>query len=185
MEYLTFNFGFCIRSSTNEFPCVQILLNQLPIVNEVSLVQAGSVDDPTADMQWVNVKTQVADDIEAIHTIKVQALNIDDTKKIHGDFGFQVRVIHINGVPMEHFSRNGTVFNPIYCSGYMDNFLKPTKRLHEIEYLNNQPYHVERGDYANYVNSKAGWWEMSFSTPLYNWIAVDNKFGAMHKWLIR
>ena len=184
MEYLTFKFGFCVRTSADVYPCIQILIDQVSIIDELCLNQAGSVDNPTANIQWVTIQSPIADNILAEHTIKVQALNINDSVKNQGDFGFQVREVHINGIFLENYCQNSTVYKPIYSPNYISDFLQPANKLNEIEYINNYPYHVERGEYANYVNSKNGWFELKFKTPLYNWIAVENNFGAIHRWLM-
>lgn len=185
MEYLTFEFGFCIRSNNATVPCVKLEIDQVTLVDEYYLTEAGSVDDLDANMHWINIDSLITDQITAQHTIKVYALNNHDDNKIYGDFGFQLRSIRVNGIILEHFLRPGVVYNTITHPSYITEFLQPNGRLHEIEYIDAQPYHVEKGDYANYINSKGGWWEMTFSTPLYKWIAVDNNFGAMHQWLIR
>jgi hypothetical protein len=184
MEYLTFKFGFCVSRTNNDTPCVQILIDENSVIDKLYLDQAGTVDDLAATMQWVTINSTIADHVASQHTIRVQALNIDDSKKTCGDFGFQLRSVRINDVILEHFSKNSAVYNPILHSSYITDFLEPNNKLCEIEYIDNRAYHVQRGDYANYVNSKDGWFEMTFDTPLYNWLTVDNNFGAMHQWLI-
>jgi hypothetical protein len=184
MEYLKFEFGFCVRRTDNDTPCIKIDIDNVTVVDKYFLNSAGSVDDLNAAMQWITINSSIADCVVSQHSIRVQALNIDDSKKTCGDFGFQLRSIRINDVILEHFSRNSVVYNPILYSSYITDFLEPNNKTCEIEYIDNHAYHVQRGDYANYVNSKDGWFDMTFKTPIYNWIAVDNNFSAIHQRLI-
>ena len=184
MEYLKFKFGFCVRRTSNDTPCIKIDIDNVTVIDNYYLNSAGPVDDSNATMQWLTVNSSIADNVISEHTIRVHALNIDDSKKTCGDFGFQLRSIRINDVILEHFSKNSVVYNPILHSSYITDFLEPNNKTDEIEYIDNRACHVQRGDYANYVNSKDGWFEMKFKTPLYNWIAVDNNFATMHQWLI-
>lgn len=189
MEYLTFKFGFCIKTSTNVYPCVQIFIDQVSVIDELWLDQAGSVDDPLAKMQYITIQSPILDSRPAEHVVKIKALNINDNMKKLGDFGFQVRQVSINDNDSDSdiwdFFQNNAVFRPIYSSSYITEYMIPADKLNELEYINNYPFHVERGRYANYVNAKDGWYELPFATPLYEWVAIKNNFGDLHRWLIK
>jgi hypothetical protein len=183
MEYLRIELGFCIRTQIETVPEVMVKLNDQDLTGAIALQDAGLVDDLAAPMHWVKILTDFDETQKNGYLLKVLALNIDENHKVDGDFGFQIRSIRINGVILEHFLRPGRTYNPIQHYSYVTNFLEPNHRLDEIEILDGVLMHVESGNYANYVNSANGWFELDFSTPIYNWI-VDNNFGDLHRWLI-
>lgn len=184
MVPLTIDLGFCVRQGNNTlWPCVDVIFNQQTMITNLILNLAGSVDDPSANMQWVHLDTSEFDSDSKKHCLKVYEKNIASADKTLGDFGFQIRSIRINGVIMEQFLRPSQVVNPVLEQSYIDEFIRPQQRTHEIKPYRNGLAHIEQGDTANYVNSPGGWFEFNFETPLYQWI-VANNFGAMHRWLI-
>jgi hypothetical protein len=175
--------GFTINSHCEQKPIIAVSVDNVLVIDSLLLANCGNVNDLDAVMQILNFNVDIDDTTPGTHIIKIQGLNLFDEYKTYGDFGIQVRYIEINEINFEYFFKQFVAYNPIQDQGYVDNYLIPQNKLHELEVINNQLMHVTRGDYANYINLKNGWIDIKFQTPLYNWI-IDNDFGAVASSLI-
>lgn len=175
--------GFTVNSQCEQKPIVAVSVDNTVVINSLLLANCGKVDDVNASIQILNFNVDINDAIPGTHFIRIQGLNLFDEYKTNGDFGIQVRYIEINGINLEYFFKQFVAYNPIQDQGYVDNYLSPQNKLHELEVINHQLTHVTHGDYANYINLKNGWIDIKFQTPLYNWI-IDNNFGAVARSLI-
>ena len=175
--------GFTVNSTCEQKPIIAVSIDNEVVIDSLLLANCGKVDDLNALMQILNFNVDINDTIPDTHFIRVQGLNLFDEYKTYGDFGIQVRYVEINGINLEYFFKQFIAYNPIQDQSYVDNYLRPQNKLHELEVINNQLTHVTRGDYDNYINLKNGWIDIKFQTPLYNWI-IDNNFGSVASSLI-
>ena len=172
--------GFAVNTSVDQFPTVDIELDGVHLVTDLILDQAGTVDDHTADLQRVILN---ANDTNGTHRLKIQSTNINENFKTHGDFGFQLRSIKINGTDLEWFWKPTVSYNPVPNQGYIDHYILPQNLAHEIEEHDGVQVHVRRGDFANYINLPNGYIELDFVIPLYQWF-LSNNFGNLTQSLI-
>lgn len=169
--------GFAVNTSVNQYPIINIELDDIQYVNNRVLDNAGKVTDDNANLQKVIFDTDI---IDGSHKLKIQSTNISETFKSRGDFGIQLRSIRINKVDLEWFFKPTVSYNPVPNQGYLDQYIIPQNLMHEIEEHNGILTHVRRGDYANYINLPNGHIELEFSTPLYKWF-LSNNFGNLTK----
>lgn len=179
---MKFRIGFTANTNCHLTPIVDICVDGKNI-QRVVLNQCSRTEDLSAEIQYVDINAAIDDRVTGSHLLSIHATNITDEHKQNGDFGFQIRYIEINQVVLDWFSKSTTTYNPV-DDGYVNNFIKPNNKLHEIQTINNQLVHVVHGQYANYVNMPNGWFELTFDTPLYNWI-LNNFFGNLANILVK
>jgi hypothetical protein len=164
--------GFATNTSIATVPSITVYLDHSVLVKDHALIDAGKVDDPMAQLHWVDIPLVIPD---GDHKLEIRAANIDNQYKENGDFGFQLRSIFINKTNLAWFDIPFRSVNPVTMD-YIDSYIKSNNLQHEI--IGND--HVREGAAANYVNFPNGYISLEFSTPLYYWF-LSKKFDKLNR----
>jgi len=175
--------GFTTKKSVLEHPIVSISVNNVLVIPELELDACGSADDPSAEIQYVTIDSDIRDDQIENHCIRVTGLNLFDKYKVAGDFGVQIRYIELGPVNLDYFTKDLIAYNPIQDLAYVTNYLEPEQRTHELVYIEGKQVHRTQGEYADYINLQDGFIELHFCTPLYQWL-LSHDFGHLTRSLL-
>jgi|SaaInlV_150m_DNA_3_1039698.scaffolds.fasta_scaffold12277_4 hypothetical protein len=146
------------RSPSYAIPSVEVILNDhILLATNLNNVNSHGIHTITFDHP-----------LDVVNTLKI--IGTDISKDPGDNHGFTIVSIMIDNIDLSYFSRYGTVYRPIYDDSYIDNYIIPNNKLNEISTINGSKFHIESGNYVNYINSSNGFYELVFETPINRWL---------------